>query len=191
VLSSALDRSGGVTDRVRRENEPRLLSAGTSDGFGAIQTGYTERMFFGLLKVGASDRFGGTPDLLIILAVICFSNDSADVVGVWCTMAQSGAPDRSDLSYAADSIGRPGGAPDQHCRGYGAPPDDLEFTPQLQWLYMLLGVINTPPTSTLKTQELCQSTIHQVQQLLGIQSHTSVHLIDLSKERLNACVLKC
>jgi hypothetical protein len=45
-----------------------------------------------------------------------------------------------------------------------------------------------PPTSTLKTQDLLPTTIHQVQSLLSIQNLISAHLVDLSEEILNACV---
>jgi hypothetical protein len=138
----------------------------------------------GQFGAGASDQSGGAPDRLTRFNGQLFSNGYIDVAGSgghWAIVVHGLMP----------LTGQNG-----HLLQLGL--DGLVHTQKLLFSsfhsnnYLgMVGAINTLPTSTLKTQEVHQITIHQVQLLLHIQSDTSAHSIDLSEERLSACILEC
>jgi hypothetical protein len=85
---------------------------------------------------------------------------------MWCWHGRSGVPPNQSLrqppirmATAVEVRQGSGGAPDQYCLRSGVPPDYTVFAPFLQWLFGWLGYKYTR-TSTLKTQELHQTSIH-------------------------------
>jgi hypothetical protein len=80
---------------------------------------------------GTSDRFGASDKTTPIRMAPCYSR----LIGF-------GAPSN------------------RHCSRFGAMQNCADFPTSLQRLCGVVGAKNTPPTSTLKTQELHQTLIH-------------------------------
>jgi hypothetical protein len=78
-----------------------------------------------------------------------------------------------------------GGAPDRYCLRFDVPPDSAisPTTPTAIWA---IRDFKYTTSSTLITKELHQTSIHWLQDLLSIQSHTSATFDQFELKRLSA-----